>query len=100
MASAFRSFTPGGKLRACRLNAHLTLRQVSLAANRIAEAYENDLFLISTTRLSDIERDLTVPSIHKLFALAKIYSVAADDVFAWYGIPGELRCTFHGDTTP
>lgn len=85
------ALTAGGRLRQRRLFLQLSIRDVSHATRSIAANYDNDLFFLSSTRISELERDLTIPTVHKLFSLATVYSLSGHDLFQWYGIPAEMR---------
>src|ERR1700674_81440 len=76
----------GQSLRQVREQLDLTLREVETASARIAEKHGNDEFLISPSRLSDIETKGLVPSIYRLYSLAVIYRRDLREILSWYGI--------------
>jgi transcriptional regulator with XRE-family HTH domain len=76
----------GLNLRLARESLGLTMRDVETASTRLAEKRANDEFLISPSRLSDIETKGLVPSIFRLYALAVIYRRDLREILSWYGI--------------
>ena len=79
-------FAAGANLRALRERLGLTMREVETASARIAERHTNDEFVVSPSRLSDIETKGSVPSIFRLYSLAVIYRCDVREVLSWYGI--------------
>lgn len=77
---------PGQKLKRIRERLRLKYRDVEDASARIAEANQNDEFIVALSRLSDIENKGTVPSIYRLYSLCAIYRLNFDEVLAWYGV--------------
>ncbi len=63
----------GLNLRASRERLGLTMRDVENATLRIAERHGNDEFIVSPSRLSDIETKGLVPSIYRVYSLAAVY---------------------------
>lgn len=80
------SFIAGTNLRASRERLGLTMRDVESASLRIAERHGSDEFLVSPSRLSDIETKGLVPSIFRLYSLAIIYRLDLREMLLWYGI--------------
>ncbi len=76
----------GLNLRASRERLGLTMREVENASIRIARRHRNDEFMVSPSRLSDIETKGLVPSIYRLYSLAVIYRHDLREVLSWYGI--------------
>lgn len=62
------------------------MRDVESASVRLAEKHENSEFVISPSRLSDIETKGLVPSIYRLYSLAIIYRQDLRQILSWYGI--------------
>lgn len=79
-------FAAGANLRALRERLGLTMREVETASTRIAERHANDEFVVSPSRLSDIETKGSVPSIFRLYSLAVTYRCDVREVLSWYGI--------------
>jgi hypothetical protein len=62
------------------------MRDVESASTRLAEKHGNAEFVISPSRLSDIETKGLVPSIYRLYSLAVIYRQDLRQILNWYGI--------------
>jgi transcriptional regulator with XRE-family HTH domain len=95
--------SPGLKLRQARERLDLRYRDVEEASIRIARSHESDEFLVSISRLSDIETKGTLPSIYRLYSLCVIYRLDFREVLEWYGIdlskmPGDYL-TVHAPRT-
>jgi hypothetical protein len=96
MASADRSFDAlprvsimeeaGRKLKRAREKLELTFRQVSDASARIAAIRKNEEYTINLSRLNDIEKGETVPTIYRFYTLCAIYRLELRDVMEWYGV--------------
>jgi transcriptional regulator with XRE-family HTH domain len=80
----------GLSLRASRERLGLTMRDVENATLRIAERHGNDEFIVSPSRLSDIETKGLVPSIYRVYSLAAVYHRDLREILSWYGIDLEL----------
>lgn len=76
----------GQNLRAIREQLGLTMRDVEGTSERIARRHDNEEFVISPSRLSDIETKGIVPSIYRLYSLSIIYHRDLHDILTWYGI--------------
>ncbi len=76
----------GQKLKRIRDRLGLTYRDVEVASTRIAEARQNDKFVVALSGLSDIENKGSIPSIYRLYSLCAIYRVDLEELLAWYGI--------------
>ena len=59
--------------RDAREDLGLTMRDVDARSKQVASGRSNRAFLIPVSRLSDIERKGTVPSIYKLYTLSLVY---------------------------
>jgi transcriptional regulator with XRE-family HTH domain len=93
----------GQKLKQVRERLGLKYRDVEEATTRIARAHQNDEFLVSLSRLADIENKGTLPSIYRLYSLCAAYHVDMADVLSWYGIslaglPADAVLTEHSRT--
>ncbi len=83
--------TPGERLRAMRERLGLTIRMVEAASGRLAAKYKNPDYLISLSRLSDIETKGIIPSIYRLYSLAVIYHEDIRELLRLFGVdPGKL----------
>lgn len=106
MASADRSFDAfprasmmeeaGRKLKRAREKLELTYRQVADASARIASIRKNEEYTINLSRLADIEKGETVPTIYRFYSLCAIYRLELRDVMEWYGVSAE---TLAADST-
>jgi len=74
-------------LRAIRQQLGLSLREVHAASLTLAKKRRQPLFVISPSRLHNIERKNKIPSIHRLYALARIYGRTLNEILSLYGIP-------------
>jgi len=86
-ASRKASLKPGAHLRARRLQVGLTLRDVYKASLEIALECQQEAFVIPPSRLHDFEVKNVVPSIHRLYTLARTYKCNLAEILSWYGIP-------------
>ncbi len=76
------------------------MREVESASIRIAERHGNDEFVLSPSRLSDIETKGLVPSIYRLYSLAVIYRRDLREFLSWYGIDLNLAAADLSLTLP
>ncbi|HZE71001.1 MAG TPA: hypothetical protein VE135_15945 [Pyrinomonadaceae bacterium] len=73
------------ELKALRNARNITVREVELESQRIAEAKNDKRFYISNARLTQLENDpLSDPSVWKLFSLSAIYRVSITDLMRVY----------------
>jgi transcriptional regulator with XRE-family HTH domain len=87
---------PGQKLKRIRESLGLKYREVEDASARIAEVRGNEEFIVSLSRLSDIENKKTLPTMYRMYSLCAIYRLEMIDVLSWYGITLD---TLPGDAT-
>lgn len=78
--------TPGQRLRELRENLGLNLRQVEEASERIAARTGVSEYLVSVSRLSDIETKGVLPTIYRLYSLSAIYRRPSVELLAYFGI--------------
>jgi transcriptional regulator with XRE-family HTH domain len=74
------------KLKRIRERLGLKYRDVEEATARIASAHHSDEFLVSLSRLSDIENKGTMPTMYRLYSLCAVYRLDVVEVLSWYGI--------------
>ena len=86
-----RASTPGDHLRALRKQRGLTLRAVYESSLEIAKEFREPAFVIPPSRLHDIETRTIVPSIHRLYTLARLYKCGLGKVLSLYGVPSRRR---------
>ena len=78
---------PTKDLRAVRKQRGLTLRDVCEQSLRIAKKRGRKEFIIPPSRLHEFEMQGIVPSIFRIYTLARIYKHSLSTVLSWYGIP-------------
>ena len=78
--------SPGLNLRMIREKLGLTMGDVETASERLAHKYNNEEYLIITSRLSDFETKRTIPGIHRLYSLAIIYRREFGEMLSRYGV--------------
>ncbi len=82
----------GRKLKQIREKLGITTREVEQVSHSIAKAEDNNDFLISNARLTQIENDGSMPSVYKIYSLAIIYRISMDDLLRIYGVdPGRMN---------
>ena len=81
LSSASRS---GDRLRDLRMRRGFSTRKVADLSRMVAAEQGNDEFTISHARLTQIENEESIPSIHKLFTLSAIYGMGLTDLLALY----------------
>ena len=86
----------GQKLKRIREQLGLKYRDVEEASSRIAAAHQNDEFLVSLSRLADIENKGTLPSIYKLYSLCAVYRRELSEVLSWYDVSLSLLASDAG----
>jgi hypothetical protein len=63
------------------------MRETHLASLQIAaDRHHNEEFILSISRLSEIETKCAVPSIYRIHSLARIYRLELTEILAWYGV--------------
>jgi hypothetical protein len=65
----------------------LSFRDVHAASLGIARKHRQPAFEISLSRLHHIETKDAIPSIHRLYTLARIYGRTLNKILSLYGIP-------------
>ena len=76
----------GLRLKQTREEMGLRYREVEDTSIMIAQRNHNPEFIVSLSRLSDIENKGTVPSLYRLYSLCAIYRLELTEVLNWYGI--------------
>lgn len=76
----------GWKLREVRERLHLTYRQVEEATRQLASAKLNSEYLVTISRLSEIENNNVLPSIFRFYSLSVVYRLGFLDMLEWYGV--------------
>ncbi len=76
----------GESLRQIRESLGLTIRDVEAASTRLAERYANSDYVISLSRLSDIETKGVTPNLYKLYSFSVIYRRDFKELLSLFGI--------------
>jgi transcriptional regulator with XRE-family HTH domain len=76
----------GQKLKQVRERLGLKYRDVEETTTRVARLHQNDEFIVTLSRLADIENKGTLPSVFRLYSLCAVYHIDMADVLSWYGI--------------
>lgn len=76
----------GLKLKQIREELGLRYREVEEASLMISQRRHSSEFIISLSRLSDIENKGTVPTIYRVYSLCAIYRLDPVEVLSWYGV--------------
>jgi len=76
----------GERLKALRLKARMTTREVERLSLEISRAKRNPEYYISHAWLTDIENGEFTPGIHKLHSLSAIYQVRFTDLLGYFGL--------------
>jgi transcriptional regulator with XRE-family HTH domain len=76
----------GWKFRQIRERLNLTYREVQYASLKIARAKFSPEYLVSISRLADIENNNTVPTIYRMYTLCVVYRVGVREALSWYGV--------------
>lgn len=80
---------PGSRLRQARERLGLTFRDVERASYQLASVRGRPDFIVHISRLAAIENEGTIPSVHKVYALAAIYHLSPLEILNWYEVPLE-----------
>jgi len=75
------------RLRAVRQQRGLTFQQVHARSQGIARKLGRKEFVIPPSRLHDLEVRGVIPSIYRVYTLARVYRCTVLQVLSWYGIP-------------
>ncbi len=91
---------PGGRLQRLRNLLGFSMRDVERATRQIAATKSHQDFIISISRLYDIEHDEIVPSIFRIYSLAIVYHKDVVELLSWYGIEVHNALTGSSDFSP
>jgi len=75
------------KLRAIRQKYGLTLREVQSCSLAMAKELKRHEFVVPSSRLHDFEMRGVVPSIFRIYTLARVYHCKVSTIMSWYGVP-------------
>src|SRR5690242_20658034 len=76
----------GHSLRKLRRELGLTMRDVEMQSEHIANKHNSGEYLIAISRLSDFESKGVLPSIYRFYSLAVILRRDIKELFLWYGL--------------
>jgi len=76
----------GQQLKAARLRAHLSTRDVERLSRAIAAEVNNQDCCISHAWITHVENGEFRPGIYKLYTLARIYKLKPDEVLSFFGL--------------
>jgi transcriptional regulator with XRE-family HTH domain len=76
----------GHRLKAARLRAHLSIREVERLSHAIASAESNPDCCISHSWLVQVENGDYVPGTFKLYTLSRIYKLRPEEVLGFFGL--------------
>ena len=82
-----RQASSGAELRAIRQQLGWSMREVHSASLALAKKHRQPAFVIAPSRVQGIESKNKIPSIHRLYALARIYGRSLKEILSLYGIP-------------
>lgn len=80
------ALSPGETLRRLRRIMRFSLREVHQKTRLVADYFDNEEFIISITRLSEIETTGAVPNIYRLSSLSIVYDIQLSTILSWYGV--------------
>ena len=75
------------RLRAIRRRRRLTFAEVHSRSLAIAKKLGRKEFVIPPSRLHDFEVQGVVPSIFRIYTLARVYRSRVFTILSWYGVP-------------
>ena len=81
-----RNYKAGVRLQGMRRRAKLSLRGVFTVSKEIARAKRNRNFIVPPSRLSEIEREGSIPTIYRLYALSRAYKSSMRRLLSFYGL--------------
>ena len=76
----------GRRMRQFREGLGLTMRDVRDMSRQIARSLRNPDYLVSPSRLSDIEDKGRTPNLYRLHALSLVYDCRVEKLMRFYGI--------------
>src|SRR5262245_15134627 len=79
----------GLKLKQIREELGLRFRDVEEASILIAQRNHNPEFIVSLSRLSDIENKGTLPTVYRFYTLCAVYRLDLLEALHWYGVEME-----------
>lgn len=86
LAMAIINKNAGQKMRELRDQLGLTMRDVLKHSRQIARSLRNADYVVSPSRLSDIEDKGATPNLYRLHALSLIYDCRIQKLLKFYGV--------------
>ena len=77
---------PGQELRELRRQRGLTLKEVETRSRSIADSQQNNEYIFTAGRLSQVENSTSLPSLYKLATLSQVYGVSYGELLRIYGV--------------
>lgn len=77
---------PGQELRELRRQRNLTLKEVEIRSRSIAASQENNEYIFTAGRLSQVENSTSLPSLYKIATLSQVYGVSYGELLRIYGV--------------
>ncbi len=76
----------GHQMREVREKLRMNMRDVHGLSRKIAKSLRNRDYIVSPSRLSDIEAKGHTPNLYRLHALSLVYDCMVDKLLKFYGI--------------
>ncbi len=76
----------GRKMRQFREGLGLTMRDVQSMSRQIAKSLRNRDYVVSPSRLSDIEDKGKTPNLYRVHALSLVYDCRVEKLLKFYGM--------------
>ncbi len=76
----------GWKFREIRERLALTYREIEDATLKIANAKLNPEYVVTISRLSEIENNNVLPTVYRLYSLCVVYGLNLHEALRWYGV--------------
>ena len=80
-------------MRGVRESLGLTMRDVHRVSKQIAKSLRNRDYVVSPSRLSDIENQGHTPNLYRLHSLSLVYGCRVQKLLRFYGIDGRIDGT-------
>jgi len=71
-------------MRLLRVRLGITTRDIESLSRKIAIEEDNDEYVVSHARITQIENGASPPSLYKLFSLSAIYGIAISELMSYY----------------
>lgn len=71
----------------------MNMREVHAATTVFAHQKSNEELIVIPSRLSAIETNVVVPTVFRMYSLARVYSIPLAEILDWYGIERDSDVT-------